>query len=43
MTAAVGHPALRLVRVKIGDFELDGLPPGTWRELTAEERRRVFR
>lgn len=42
MTAAVGHPTLRLLRVKIGGFELGLLAPGVWRELTAEERRKVF-
>jgi 23S rRNA pseudouridine2457 synthase len=33
MTAAVGLPTLRLVRVAIGDWRLDGLPTGQWREL----------
>lgn len=33
MTAAVGHPTLRLVRWRIGDWTLDGLAPGEWREL----------
>ncbi len=33
MTAAVGHPTLRLVRVAIGDWTLDGLKPGCWRQL----------
>lgn len=31
MTAAVGHPTLRLVRWRIGDWTLDGLQPGDWR------------
>lgn len=31
MTAAVGHPTLRLVRWSIGDWSLEGLSPGTWR------------
>lgn len=35
MTAAVGFPTLRLVRVAIGDVRLDGLAPGQWREVTA--------
>jgi 23S rRNA pseudouridine2457 synthase len=35
MTAAVGHPTLRLVRWQIGDWTLDGLAPGEWREGTA--------
>ena len=33
MTAAVGHPTLRLVRWRIGDWTLDGLAPGAWREV----------
>ncbi|MBV6469735.1 MAG: Ribosomal large subunit pseudouridine synthase E [Nitrospirae bacterium] len=37
MTAAVGHPTLRLVRVAIGPIALGGLLPGQWRELTREE------
>ncbi|MEO6244623.1 MAG: pseudouridine synthase [Opitutaceae bacterium] len=42
MTAAVGHPTLRLLRVRIGSFSLGDLPPGTWRELSAGERAAVF-
>jgi 23S rRNA pseudouridine2457 synthase len=34
MTAAVGLPTLRLVRIAIGDYRLDGLAPGAWREVT---------
>jgi len=37
MTAAVGLPTLRLVRVAIGKLRLDDLAVGTWRELTAAE------
>ena len=37
MTAAIGHPTLRLVRVRIGNFRLGDLPPGQWRMLTDEE------
>ncbi|HEX7111419.1 MAG TPA: pseudouridine synthase [Mizugakiibacter sp.] len=33
MTAAVGLPTLRLIRTRIGDWSLDGLPPGTTRVL----------
>jgi 23S rRNA pseudouridine2457 synthase len=33
MTAAVGLPTLRLVRAAIGPYSLDGLAPGTWREI----------
>ena len=34
MTAAVGLPTLRLVRVRVGTHALDGLAPGAWREIT---------
>jgi 23S rRNA pseudouridine2457 synthase len=37
MTAAVGFPTLRLVRVAIGPIVLGDLQPGHWRELTEEE------
>ncbi|NRP11403.1 Ribosomal large subunit pseudouridine synthase E [Aliiroseovarius sp. xm-m-379] len=30
MTAAVGHPTLRLIRYRIGDWTLDGIPSGHW-------------
>ena len=32
MTAAVGLPTLRLVRWRVGEWSLDGLMPGEWRE-----------
>ena len=35
MTAAVGFPTLRLVRWAIGEWSVDGLAPGEWRELDA--------
>ena len=35
MTAAVGFPTLRLVRVSIGDWQLAELAPGQWRAVTA--------
>jgi len=35
MTAAVGLPTLRLVRVRIGDWSLEGLGQGEWREVAA--------
>ncbi|MGA2178187.1 MAG: pseudouridine synthase [Verrucomicrobiota bacterium] len=38
MTAAIGHPTLRLIRVRIGNLWLSDLPAGQWRILTAEER-----
>jgi 23S rRNA pseudouridine2457 synthase len=37
MTAAVGFPTLRLVRVAIGAIRFEGLEPGRWRDLTASE------
>jgi 23S rRNA pseudouridine2457 synthase len=37
MTAAIGFPTLRLVRVAIGHLRLEGLAPGQWRDLTVEE------
>ena len=42
MTAAIGHPTLRLLRVSIGKLELNDLPAGTWRELSTEERMLVM-
>lgn len=43
MTAAVGHPTLRLIRIRMGHFDLPGnLPPGQWRQLDAAERLRIF-
>jgi 23S rRNA pseudouridine2457 synthase len=32
MTAAVGHPTLRLIRWAVGEWTLEGLAPGEWRE-----------
>ncbi|MEA5508034.1 rRNA large subunit pseudouridine synthase E [Halotia wernerae UHCC 0503] len=37
MTAAVGFPTLRLVRVSIGNLNLDSLQLGQWRDLTLSE------
>ena len=34
MTAAIGLPTLRLVRWRVGDWTLDGLAPGEWREIS---------
>lgn len=41
MTAAVGHPTLRLVRWSIGDWSVAGLAPGEWRcqEMTSRSPR----
>lgn len=37
MTAHVGFPTLRLVRVAIAELNLEGLQPGDWRDLTSNE------
>jgi 23S rRNA pseudouridine2457 synthase len=37
MTASVGFPTLRLVRVSIANLTLDGLQPGQWREVSLDE------
>lgn len=42
MTASVGFPTLRLVRVRIGNFHLPSFDVGVWRELTSKERRQVL-
>lgn len=36
MTAATGFPTLRLIRAAIGPYRLDGIAPGSWRELQPE-------
>lgn len=41
LTALIGHPTLRLIRVRIGKFELGELPVGTWRALDRREREKV--
>jgi 23S rRNA pseudouridine2457 synthase len=42
MTAAIGHPTLRLMRVRIGNFWLGELEPGKWQELSEAERKKVL-
>ncbi len=34
MTAAIGHPTLRLVRWSVGDWSVAGIAPGDWRDVT---------
>ncbi|MGI8965276.1 MAG: pseudouridine synthase [Limisphaerales bacterium] len=41
MTAAIGHPTLRLIRIQIGNFELSDLPPEKWKELLPLEKQLV--
>lgn len=43
MTAAIGYPTLRLLRVRIGDLELGNLVAGQWRELEPRERKLLFK
>ncbi|MBZ0285919.1 MAG: pseudouridine synthase [Anaerolineae bacterium] len=43
MTAAIGHPTLRLVRWAIGPITLAGLQPGEWRPLTRDEENALWK
>ncbi|MDX2162074.1 MAG: pseudouridine synthase [bacterium] len=43
MTAAVGHPTLRLVRVRMDVIDLAGLEPGAWQPLSDAERDQLWR
>lgn len=42
MTAQVGHPTLRVIRVAIGLIQLGSLPPGHWRLLDERELKGLF-
>jgi 23S rRNA pseudouridine2457 synthase len=42
MTAAVGLPTLRLVRVGVGPWRVEGLAPGQWREVPRAEAEAVL-
>ena len=42
MTAAVGHPTLRLVRVAIGPIVLGEIQSGEWRDLTSSEIEQIY-
>jgi 23S rRNA pseudouridine2457 synthase len=42
MTAAIGFPTLRLVRVAIGPLSLGDLTPGDYRALTPREQRQLL-
>ncbi len=37
MTAAVGLPTLRLIRARVGEWSLDGLAPGDWRDVPVSD------
>jgi 23S rRNA pseudouridine2457 synthase len=43
MTAAIGFPTLRLVRVAIATLTLSGLEPGQWRDLTSMEVTNLYK
>jgi 23S rRNA pseudouridine2457 synthase len=43
LTAASGHPTLRLIRVRTGQFRPENLPASEWKEVTREERQTVVR
>src|ERR1051326_742190 len=43
MFDAIGHPVMRLRRVRIGPIEDPDMPPGHWRELTGDEVARLRR
>jgi 23S rRNA pseudouridine2457 synthase len=43
MTAAVGHPTLRLIRYRIGEWTLDGLHSGEWEEIALPRKQRLKR
>lgn len=42
MTAAAGHPTLRLIRWSVGTWTLEGLAPGAWREADQAELRQFM-
>lgn len=42
MTAAVGNPTLRIIRIAIGGLKLGDLMPGEYREVTKDEMKTLF-
>ena len=42
MTAAIGHPTLRLIRIRIGAFDLGDIAAGKWRLVEATERSMIL-
>ena len=42
MTAAVGHPTVRLIRIAVGPIVLGDLQPGLWRDLTRSEIAQIY-
>ena len=43
MTAAVGHPTLRLVRWSVGPITLEGLQPGEWKSLSKDQENQLWK
>ena len=43
MTAAAGHPTLRLIRVKIGGYSLEDLKSGQWKAIDQKARTRILK
>jgi 23S rRNA pseudouridine2457 synthase len=43
MTAAIGHPTLRLIRVRIGELRLDDLAAGRWKLLSPQQKELVLK
>jgi len=43
MCEAIGHPVLKLVRIRIGDFELGDLAPGKFKRLAAPDLKKLTR
>lgn len=42
MTASIGYPTLRLIRMRVGGFTLPELAPGEWAPLSNEDRKRLL-
>ncbi|WP_163390138.1 23S rRNA pseudouridine(2457) synthase RluE [Enterovibrio norvegicus] len=38
MTAAVGHPTLRLIRHRMGEWTVDDMQPGEWKEVSVPQK-----
>jgi 23S rRNA pseudouridine2457 synthase len=43
MTAVIGFPTLRLIRVSIGEFKMAGIEPGRWKILNPADRKKVLK
>lgn len=43
MLERVGHPVIRLMRIRINGLEMGNLPPGSYRHITSDEMKRIIR